>query len=94
VWESLKLLEALERGTLEKAKSFIKLPISASERKRMTNEKILTSLKKLGVATQDEVGELKRRIEELESALAAKSSSSRAVRAESAQATEGAIPQS
>ena len=53
--ESLKLLES--------AKSFIKIP---KDPKGLTNEKILASLKKLGVATQDEVQALRVRIEELE----------------------------
>jgi len=59
--ESLKVLEALEKETLSQiknAKNLVKMP--------NTNERILSSLRKLGVATQAEVDELKARIEALE----------------------------
>lgn len=67
---SLKFLEMLEKEALSKARGFVKIP-SAEERSRMTNDKILSSLRKLGVATQAEVDELKGRIEALETRLTA-----------------------
>lgn len=63
--ESLKLFEALEKETLAKAKTFVKIPMAAN-RKRLTNDKILSSLRKLGVASLSEVKELQNRIEKLE----------------------------
>lgn len=66
--ESLKVLEALEKEALAQIKNF-KIP-SAAERKRLTNETILASLKKIGVATQTEVDELRSRIESLEAQIA------------------------
>jgi hypothetical protein len=66
--ESLKILETLEKETLAKARSFVKIPTSA-ERRRLTNDRILNSLKKLGVATRSEVDTLEERIQKLESAL-------------------------
>ena len=66
--ESLKVLEALEKETIAQIKNVknnIKLP-SAEERKKLTNDKIVSSLKKLGIATQSEVEELKARIATLE----------------------------
>lgn len=66
--ESLKLLESLEKETLAKARSFIKIPLPTDHR-RLTNERILASLKKLGVATHSEVTQLKARVEKLEAIL-------------------------
>jgi polyhydroxyalkanoate synthesis regulator phasin len=67
--QSLKILEALEKETLAKAKSFVKIPIYGDP-KKMTNDKILASLKKLGLATQAEVDSLRLRVEKLEAQLA------------------------
>lgn len=61
-------LEAFEKGALAKAKSFVKFPNSA-DRKRLRNDRILSSLRKLGVATQQEVDSLNAKIEKLESAV-------------------------
>lgn len=72
--ESLKVLESLEKEALAQIKSAagsVKIP-NAEERKRLTNDKILSSLKKLGVATQVEVDELNSRIAGLEAKLASK----------------------
>ncbi|OFZ18784.1 MAG: hypothetical protein A2X94_06190 [Bdellovibrionales bacterium GWB1_55_8] len=63
--ESLKILEV--------ARTFVKLP---SNPKELTNEKILASLKKLGVATQEEVQSLRARVEELEATVANQSARS------------------
>jgi polyhydroxyalkanoate synthesis regulator phasin len=68
--ESLKILETLERETLAKAKSFVKIP-SAADGRRLTNDKILASLRRLGVAAQSEVDALRARVEKLEGDLAA-----------------------
>jgi polyhydroxyalkanoate synthesis regulator phasin len=59
--DSLKLLETLEKEALAKARSFVKLP--------NPDDRILAGLRKLGVATQAEVEELKVRVEELEARL-------------------------
>lgn len=72
--QSLKILESLEKETLAKAKDFIKIPISGDP-KKMTNDKILLSLKKLGVSTQAEVDSLRLRVERLEAQLALRSES-------------------
>lgn len=67
--QSLKILETLEKETLAKAKNFIKIPIPGDP-KKMTNDKILASLRKLGVATQSEVDSLRLRVEKLEAQIA------------------------
>jgi polyhydroxyalkanoate synthesis regulator phasin len=72
--ESFKLLEALEKEAVSKAKTLVSLPNSAA-RKKLTNDRILRSLKKLGVATQSEVSTLEARITKLESLLALKTNS-------------------
>jgi hypothetical protein len=66
--ESLRLLEALEKGTLARAKTFVRLS-KATEQKRMANEKLLSSLRRLGIAPQSEVNDLRMRIEKLEAEL-------------------------
>jgi polyhydroxyalkanoate synthesis regulator phasin len=75
--QSLKILETLEKETMKKAKTFASLastiPSSSSDAaKKMTNDKILSSLKKLGVPTQAEVDSLRARIEKLEAELTLK----------------------
>ena len=67
--ESLKLFETLERETIKKAKKLMHIP-PAAERRKLTNDKILAGLKKVGVATQDELNSLLLRIEKLEAAVA------------------------
>lgn len=66
--ESLKLLGTLEKEAVAKARKLVKLP-SAAERKKLTNEKILSGLKKLGVATQGELEELQTKVQKLETEL-------------------------
>lgn len=66
--ESLKVLETLEKETLEKALRFVRMP-ETEVRKRLSNEKILASLKKVGVATQAEVDSLETRLASLENQL-------------------------
>lgn len=63
--ESFKILEGLDKSSLSKALHFVGIPSSA-ERKRMTNEKILSHLKKLGLATQSELTELQIKVEALQ----------------------------
>lgn len=58
--DTVKLLESL--NLLESAKTFVKIP-------EAQKEKALSTLRKLGVATQDEVEALRTRIEKLEAAL-------------------------
>ncbi len=69
--ETFKILETLEKETLAKARSFVKIPNSA-ERRRLTNDRILNSLKKLGVATLNDLHELEQKIQKLESTLASR----------------------
>ncbi len=64
--EQLRSLGSKNQGVLLKARNLLKAP-GGEARKRLANEKILGSLRKLGVATQSEVEALKKRIEELES---------------------------
>ena len=66
---SLRVLETLEKETLAKARGFVKLP-SAEDRKRLTNERILASLKKMGVATQEEVETLRAEVQSLRAEVA------------------------
>src|SRR4051812_34981228 len=70
--QSLKILETLEKETLAKAKNFVKIPISGDP-KKMTNDKIMASLRKLGVASQSEVDSLRLRLEKLEAKIALQS---------------------
>lgn len=70
--ESLKLLELLEKETIAKAKTFVRNPLGV-DRKKLKEEKITASLRKLGVATQDELEALRLRMDRLEAALAAQS---------------------
>jgi polyhydroxyalkanoate synthesis regulator phasin len=74
--ESLKLFETFEKETLAKAKTFVKIPISGNP-KTITNDKILTSLKKIGVCTQSELESLRLRIEKLEGEIASMKSEER-----------------
>ncbi len=60
------------RRVLNQAKESFKL-FETLERKKLANDKILTSLKKMGVATQDEMNSLLMRIEKLEASLATQS---------------------
>jgi polyhydroxyalkanoate synthesis regulator phasin len=72
--QSLKILETLEKETFAKAKTFASMiPSGGSDAaKKMTNDKILSSLRKLGVPTQAEVDALRARIEKLEAELTLK----------------------
>jgi hypothetical protein len=73
--ESLRILQTLEKETLAKAKSFVRIP-SATERNRLRNERILLNLKELGVATQKELKELQKKVHQLELSLQGRSKSS------------------
>jgi len=66
--DSIKILGAFERKTLAKARSFVKIP-NAKERRRFTHDRLLSGLRKLGVATQAEVNALSEKIQELESSV-------------------------
>ena len=68
--ESLKLLETLEKETFAKARTFVKNPIPKN-RKARTNERILTSLQSIGVASRTEVAALESKIETLQNELTA-----------------------
>ncbi|MEO5969231.1 MAG: phasin family protein [Bdellovibrionia bacterium] len=66
--DSVKMLGDIEKKTVAKAKSFIKIP-GSRERRRMTNDRILSGLRRLGVATQAEVDSLSSKIQELEASV-------------------------
>ncbi len=85
--ESLKLLEVFEKEALAKARTMIP---DAQTRKRMTNDRILASLKKLGVVTRSEVETLEARIAKLESDLAALAEKQTAPRRKSASSSASA----
>jgi hypothetical protein len=73
--QSLKILESLEKETFARAREFVRIPLSGDP-KKLTNDKILASLKKLGVAPQAEVDALRLRIEKLEALIALQNESS------------------
>lgn len=54
--ESLKLLEALEKDTVARAKAYVRMPVPMS----------IASLRKLGLASAGEVESLRLRVERLE----------------------------
>lgn len=66
---SLKVFENFEKETLAKAKTFVKIPVAGNP-KSITNEKILASLRKIGVCTQKDLESLRLRIEKLEGEVA------------------------
>ncbi len=73
--DSLKILQEVEKETLAKARTWVP---DFEEQKKQTNAKILSGLKKMGVATQDEVQALSLKVKSLEGSLkAAKSKSAR-----------------
>ena len=66
--ESVQVLEALQKEGMARAKSLLQVPTKDLAQK-ITNEKVVSSLKKLGLATRSEVRELEKRVEELASEL-------------------------
>lgn len=74
--ESLRILRNLENETLLKAKKLVKIPKS-TERKKLKNDRILSSLKKVGVATRADLLELYEKVQMLEDSLQSKTHSSR-----------------
>jgi hypothetical protein len=67
--ESVRVLRVLEKETLAKARSFVRVP-SAKERRSMTNERILKQLQKVGVASQAELEVLRQQVHKLQMELA------------------------
>lgn len=63
--DSLKLLEALEKEAVAKAKNYVKIP-NAEETVKQANEILVSSLSKAGLATTAEVAALEARIAALE----------------------------
>ncbi|MGE4232223.1 MAG: hypothetical protein AB7F43_02740 [Bacteriovoracia bacterium] len=64
--ESVKVLETLQKEGISKVISILPSP---DDTKKMTNEKIVSSLRKLGLATRSEVEELEKKVENLASEL-------------------------
>ena len=66
--DSLKVLQEIEKETIARARSWVP---DLEEQKKQTNAKILSGLKKMGVATQDEVQALSAKVKSLEGSLKA-----------------------
>jgi hypothetical protein len=62
--ESVAVLEALQKEGLSKAMSFLNSK-NFDRAQTIANEKILETLKKMGLATREEVRELEEKVEEL-----------------------------
>jgi hypothetical protein len=62
---SQQTLKVFDKKSFTKLRRWAKLP-TAAERIRMTNERLLASLMKVGVAPQSELDELRNKIERLE----------------------------
>jgi hypothetical protein len=60
------LFEIFDQTTLDRLRVWTRIP-NAEDRRRMTNERILASLKRVGVAQQSEVDDLRAKVERLES---------------------------
>ncbi|MBI3556491.1 MAG: hypothetical protein HY074_09535 [Deltaproteobacteria bacterium] len=67
--DSVKVLDALQKEGLARARSIIHQIPARDVAHKLTNEKIVSSLKKLGLATRSEVRELEKKVEELASEL-------------------------
>ena len=74
--KSLKKFSPFEKVTLAKARTLVKIPSSAV-RKELTRERILASLKRVGVATQSDLNTLQQKILKLESSLRTSKTSSK-----------------
>ena len=72
--KSLKIF-SFDKKTFAKARTLVRIP-SAAERKELTRERILASLKKVGLATQSDLDALHQKIQKLEAALRQKSKAS------------------
>ena len=68
--ESAQVLDALQKEGVARAKSLLHSP-SRNMAHKIANEKVVASLKKLGLATRSEVRDLEKRVEELASELRA-----------------------
>ena len=67
--ESMKVLEALQKEGLARAKTIMQQVPAKDVAQKIANERVVTSLKKLGLATRSEVRELEKKVEELASEL-------------------------
>ena len=66
---------SFNKKTFAKARTLVRIP-SAAERKKLTTDRILAGLKKVGVATQTDLDALYQKIQKLEAALRQKSKAS------------------
>lgn len=66
--ESVKVLEALQQEGMNRVRAMLDVPAKNAAQK-LANEKLVSSLKKVGLATRSEVRELEKRVEELASEL-------------------------
>ncbi len=63
--QASRLMDIFDQNTLEKFRVWTRIP-NAEERRRLTNQRILASLKRVGVAPQSEVDDLRAQVERLE----------------------------
>jgi hypothetical protein len=70
--ESVKVLETLQKEGLTRAATFLNTNLpSKSAAQKLANEKLAAGLKKIGLASRDEVEELEKKVEALASELRA-----------------------
>lgn len=63
--DSVQVLEALQKEGMARAKEFM----NSEKASQMANDKLVSTLKKLGLATRTEVRDLEKKVEELASEL-------------------------
>ena len=66
--ESVKVLETLQKEGVARARAVLHMPTKELAQS-LTNERVVATLKKLGLATRTEVRDLEKRVEELASEL-------------------------
>lgn len=66
--DSVRVLDALQKEGVARARALLHVP-SKDLAQKLTNEKVVSSLKKIGLATRSEVRELEKKVEELASEL-------------------------
>lgn len=69
--DSIKVLDSLQKEGLARARSIMKQVPAKDMAQRIANERVVASLKRLGLATRGEVRELDKKVEQLASELRA-----------------------
>lgn len=62
--DSMKVLDALQKEGVARARALLHVP-SKDLAQKLTNEKVVASLRKIGLASRSEVRELEKKVEEL-----------------------------